>query len=159
MPTLRARWERLVVTVYTRTPAAPRRAVLRALTPSYRVGVLVVLRRPDGRILLVDQPYEQGWSLPGGDLKRREQPGEGAARELREELGLVLPVPDPVLAALRTHDRWVTFVLLIEVDQETADRAAAVSPELTAVQWCDPAALPELHPDIVRPLALVGIAR
>ena len=46
--------ERLVVAVYARTPERPRRAVVRAVTPGYRVGVLAVVTRPDGRLLLVE---------------------------------------------------------------------------------------------------------
>ena len=50
-------WQRLVVAVYARTPERPRRAVVRLLTPGYRVGALAVVAREDGRLLLVDQPY------------------------------------------------------------------------------------------------------
>jgi 8-oxo-dGTP pyrophosphatase MutT (NUDIX family) len=157
MSTLRQRWEELVVRVYSRTPERPRRAVLRAVTPGWRVGVLVVLRRPDGRVLLVDQPYTEGWSLPGGDLKRGEDLAAGAARELREELGIDLVVPTPVLAAARQHDRWVTFVVDLDVSDEVADRAGAVSAELVAVEWFDADHLPLLHGDTVAPLRLVGL--
>jgi len=147
-------WQRLVVSVYTRTPPRPRRAVLRLATPGYRVGVLVVLTRPDGRVLLVDQPYVRGWSLPGGDVKRGEAVGDALARELREELGLDVAVPAPHLAAQRVHDRWVTFVARLEVDDAVADSLRARSAELSAVGWFAPGALPEMHPDAAAPLAL-----
>ncbi len=94
-----------MVEAYTRTPHVVRRRVLRATTPGYRVGVLGVLRRPDGRVLLVDQPYVVGWSLPGGDLTWGESVQQGLQRELREELGLDLSVPAPVTAHQRTADR------------------------------------------------------
>ena len=147
-------WERLVVAVYARTPERPRRAVVRALTPGYRVGVLAVLRRPDGRVLLVDQPYVEGWSLPGGDLKRRETVGQGLARELREELDLELPVAEPVLAAQRAHDHWVTFVSGLDVSQEVADRLRPHSPELSRIDWFAPDALPPIHEDAAPALHL-----
>lgn len=151
-------WQRLVVAVYARTPERPRRAVVRLLTPGYRVGVLAVLRRPDGRLLLVDQPYTLGWALPGGDLKRGETVGEGLARELREEVGLEVALPEPVLAAQRAHDRWVTFVARIDVDEPTAERLGARSAELSSAAWFAPAALPPLDPDVVAPLQLAGVA-
>ena len=128
---------------------------MRATTPGYRVGVLGVLRRPDGRVLLVDQPYVDGWSLPGGDLKRGESVQQGLRRELREELGLDLPVPVPVLAHQRPSDRWVTFVALVGVSEEQADAARAVSAELSGVNWFDPATLPPMDPDAKTPLTLV----
>ena len=152
-------WDRLVVAVYSRAPERPRRALVRLATPGYRVGVLAAVFRPDGRLLLVDQPYVAGWSLPGGDLKRGEEPGQGLARELHEELGLVAEVPQLREAFLRTRDRWVTFVARVDVDDARADAVAAASAELRAVGWYSPGALPPLHGDAVGPLALLGATR
>ncbi|MDP9497636.1 MAG: NUDIX domain-containing protein [Actinomycetota bacterium] len=150
-------WERLLVAAYARTPERPRRAVVRLLTPGHRVGVLAVLRRPDGRVLLVDQPYVEGWALPGGDLKRGETVAGALTRELREEIGLHVAVPEPALAAHRAHDRWVTFVAPLQVDDAGADALRPRSPELAAVGWYAPGALPPLHPDTVAPLRLAGV--
>ena len=150
-------WQRLVVAVYARTPERPRRAVVRLLTPGYRVGVLAVVAREDGRLLLVDQPYTAGWALPGGDVKRGETVGEGLARELREETGLDVAVPEPVLAAQRPHDRWVTFVARVDVSDAVAQRLGPRSAELSRVGWFAPGALPPLDPDVVAPLRLAGV--
>jgi ADP-ribose pyrophosphatase YjhB (NUDIX family) len=47
----------------------------------------------EGRILLVKEPGEGGWSLPGGWADVGESPSEAAARETLEESGYrVLPV-------------------------------------------------------------------
>lgn len=127
---------------------------MRAGTPGYRVGVLGVLRRPDGRVLLVDQPYVAGWSLPGGDLTWGETVQQGLQRELREELGLDLSVPAPVLAQQRAADRWVTFVAVVPVTEQQADQARASSPELRAIGWYGLTELPEMDPDAAGPLAL-----
>ena len=52
------------------------------------VGVSVVLRDLEGRLLMVRHSYgSQMWSLPGGGLKRGEDPADAARRELREEIG------------------------------------------------------------------------
>ncbi len=150
-------WQRLVVAVYSRTPERPRRALVRLATPSYRVGVLAVLVRPDGRLLLVDQPYVEGWSLPGGDLQPGRAPGEGLARELREELGVALDVPPVTTAALRTADRWVTFVTRLDLPEDVAEGVRSTSPELARTAWFAPDALPPLHGDVVDPLRLVGV--
>ncbi len=56
--------------------------------PSHR-GALVALWH-DGQVLLLRSSYRRGWSLPGGGFVRGESAREAAARELREEVGLVV---------------------------------------------------------------------
>ena len=43
---------------------------------------------PDGKIVLVTLSYARGWRLPGGGVKRGEDPEAAALRELREEIGM-----------------------------------------------------------------------
>jgi ADP-ribose pyrophosphatase YjhB (NUDIX family) len=53
-----------------------------------QIGVKCLLIN-DGRILLVRHTYgDRSWDLPGGMLKRHEQPLSAARREMREELGV-----------------------------------------------------------------------
>lgn len=54
------------------------------------LGVVGVVVDEEGRILLLDHSYrnEFPWALPSGWVRRREQPGEAMARELREEVRL-----------------------------------------------------------------------
>ena len=51
-----------------------------------KVDVRAVVFR-EGRILLVKEPGEGGWSLPGGWAEVDESPSEAAARETLEESG------------------------------------------------------------------------
>ena len=60
-------------------------------------GAFVAVWR-DGQLLLVRNSYRPGQSVPCGRIHRRESPVEGAARELREEVGLVAP-PDELIPA------------------------------------------------------------
>jgi ADP-ribose pyrophosphatase YjhB (NUDIX family) len=50
-------------------------------------GVVVLARDGEGRVLLVRHSYGSGlWTLPGGGLRKGEDPASGAAREFAEEL-------------------------------------------------------------------------
>lgn len=47
-----------------------------------------------GQVLLVKPNYRDHWAIPGGYVDQDENPHTAAHRELREELGLALPVGD-----------------------------------------------------------------
>ncbi|MBP1804658.1 NUDIX domain-containing protein [Rubellimicrobium aerolatum] len=64
-----------------------RRAVWFVTRPASR-GVHAVPITPRGEIVLVRLTYARGWRLPGGGLKRGEEPVPALLRELREEIGL-----------------------------------------------------------------------
>jgi len=48
------------------------------------------VERADGQVLLVRHSYRQSWGLPGGLLKRGEDPATAALREAAEEVGLAV---------------------------------------------------------------------
>jgi 8-oxo-dGTP pyrophosphatase MutT (NUDIX family) len=56
-----------------------------------------LITSPAGDVLLVKPNYRDHWSLPGGILEDGEAPHDGCAREVREELGLSVPM-GPLLA-------------------------------------------------------------
>lgn len=51
-------------------------------------GVHAVAFDAGGHVVLVRHSYAEGWRLPGGGIKKGEQPDEAILRELREEIGL-----------------------------------------------------------------------
>lgn len=63
---------------------------------------MALIRDQDGRVLILEHTYrrEHPWGLPGGYLQAREEPAEGLARELVEELGLTVQVGKLLLAGL-----------------------------------------------------------
>ena len=44
----------------------------------------------DGKVLLVKNSYRSGYSLPAGDIHRKETSAFAASRELREETGVIV---------------------------------------------------------------------
>ncbi|MFI2378504.1 NUDIX domain-containing protein [Streptomyces sp. NPDC018964] len=61
-----------------------------ASLPRVLAGAAVLLRDEEGRVLLVEPNYREGWALPGGTVESDdgESPREGARRETAEEIGL-----------------------------------------------------------------------
>ncbi|MFF0199724.1 NUDIX domain-containing protein [Streptomyces sp. NPDC005017] len=58
--------------------------------PRVLVGAAALFRDAEGRVLLVEPNYREGWGLPGGTVEsdEGESPREGARRETAEEIGL-----------------------------------------------------------------------
>ncbi|MFF8034459.1 MULTISPECIES: NUDIX domain-containing protein [unclassified Streptomyces] len=61
-----------------------------ASLPRVLAGASVLFRDREGRVLLVEPNYREGWVLPGGTVESDdgESPREGARRETAEEIGL-----------------------------------------------------------------------
>ncbi|MEV0792737.1 NUDIX hydrolase [Kribbella sp. NPDC050459] len=101
-------------------------------------GVKALLRRPDGRFLVVRHSYTdtRRWALPGGGYNpARETPAQAAAREVHEELGLLVP-PESFtsLATVVTtlqgkHDTLTTLTASV------SDDALTLSPEIAEARW------------------------
>ncbi|MFF8571521.1 NUDIX domain-containing protein [Streptomyces sp. NPDC015140] len=58
--------------------------------PRVLAGAAALFRDADGRVLLVEPNYREGWALPGGTIESDdgETPRQGAWRETLEEIGL-----------------------------------------------------------------------
>lgn len=63
-----------------------------ASLPCVVVAAGGLITEPTGRVLLVKPNYRELWALPGGICEQGEPPHHGCGREVREELGLDLPV-------------------------------------------------------------------
>jgi ADP-ribose pyrophosphatase YjhB (NUDIX family) len=143
---------------YKRLPEGLRTFLIRRATPSFHVGAICVVEQPDGQILLVRQSYRRGgWGFPGGLLRRREEPADGARRELREELGIDVELDGlPVVvidAAMRRVD--VIFQAHLAAGSPRPE-ATTHSPEITDARWFAPDALPSLLPEATAALVQLG---
>jgi 8-oxo-dGTP diphosphatase len=61
-------------------------------------GLVLIAQRPPGKHLA------GGWEFPGGKLEPREDRREGLARELREELGITIGKPRPLIRVRHSYD-------------------------------------------------------
>lgn len=61
-----------------------------ASLPRVLAGAAALFRDAEGRVLLVEPNYREGWALPGGTIESDdgETPRQGARRETAEEIGL-----------------------------------------------------------------------
>jgi ADP-ribose pyrophosphatase YjhB (NUDIX family) len=58
--------------------------------PRVLCGAATLFRDTEGKVLLVEPNYREGWTLPGGTVESEagETPRQGARRETAEEIGL-----------------------------------------------------------------------
>lgn len=80
--------------------------------------VAAAVTAADGRVLIAQRPPGKhlagGWEFPGGKLEAGESRTDGLARELREELGIVIREPRPLMRIRHAYpygdvliDLWV----------------------------------------------------
>ena len=65
-----------------------------ASLPRVLSGAAALFRDAQGRVLIVEPNYRDGWALPGGTIESDdgESPRQGARRETLEEIGLDRPL-------------------------------------------------------------------
>jgi 8-oxo-dGTP diphosphatase len=152
------RFRRRLLGGYGRLPAGIRGRLTHLAAPSFTVGALAVIERPDGRMLLVRHSYRPNWGLPGGFLKRHEAPDEGARREVREEVGLAVDLVSGPAVVVSPGPRRVDLIYRARpADEADPDAVQPVSAEIVEVAWCSPTDLPRLQEEATE--ALVALAR
>jgi 8-oxo-dGTP diphosphatase len=138
---------RLGLTAFRRLPYRLRLWVVRAGTPSFTVGALVLVRR-GGQVLLVRQRHTGAWALPGGLLARGEDADAALLREVDEELGVALDLValgPPVGVVVDPRPRRVDVLYVLDVADGTPPPSGR-SPEVLETGWFEPDALPALTP-------------
>lgn len=131
---------------------------MRWLSPSFTVGSICVIERPDGHILLIRHAYRQRWGIPGGLLQRREDPADGARREVLEEVGLPIELEGEPAVVVDAVPQRVDLVFRAKpVSLEALGHMRPCSPEIVEARWFSPDALPELQHETAH--ALVALAR
>lgn len=145
--------------VFYRLPMRWRRRLVRAGTAKFVVGAVVLVRDPEGRLVLLRQPPGRGWGLPAGLLKRGEGARHGAARELFEETGLRVDADDiramEPNALVHTTWRWVDLVFTVQVP--VGATLTVDGGEVYEAVWYPLDGLPPLTPQAARLLGRYGL--
>jgi 8-oxo-dGTP diphosphatase len=71
------------------------------MLPRISLGACAIIQDARGQVLVVRHTYRTpAWGLPGGFVRRREDPAKALVRELQEELGVQVAL-GPILSAER----------------------------------------------------------
>lgn len=113
------------------------------LTRGKTLGVRGVVLDGEGRVLLVEHTYLEGWWLPGGGVDKAETAEQAVIRELREEAG-VEPIGRPVLLSIHANERFFPgdHVLVYRIDSWRPVEATAHG-EILRAEFFPTDALPE----------------
>jgi mutator protein MutT len=94
------------------------------------------------RVLIAQRPAGKhlagAWEFPGGKLEPGEAPAEGLERELREEIGITIGSPRPLLRLRHTYPYGE---VLLDVWVVRRYRGCPRGLDGQALRWCDRAAL------------------
>jgi mutator protein MutT len=105
------------------------------------VAVAVVIDRR-GRVLIAERPPGKhlagAWEFPGGKIEPGETPRQGLARELEEEIGIIIEHPRPLM---RLRHVYPTGAVLLDVWVVRRYRGEPRSLDGQRLRWCDREAL------------------
>ena len=90
------------------------RSLLNSFLPRKRAIAQMLVRDPEGRVLLCQLTYKRDWDLPGGVVEVGESPRLAVQREVEEELGLEVEPGDLLLTDwLPAWGGWDDAVCLV----------------------------------------------
>lgn len=122
------------------------------IVPRQRVGVVAVVVDENGRFLMLKHVFHPHapWGLPGGWLKRNEDPQVGVLREIKEETGLTAVI-DSLLVL--THETQPSHIGIAYLAHAQATELT-LSSEIIEGGWFDtdnlPAPMLTLHKTAVK---------
>jgi 8-oxo-dGTP diphosphatase len=137
-------------------PRRVRRALVRAVAPSFSVGAMCVISREDGALLLVRQSYRDHWGCTGGLLRRGEAPADGARREALEEIGLAIDVDGEPRVLIDVRARRIDVVFRCRLHDPAPAEIRPASAEIVEARWFPLHDLPEAQREVAEALTALG---
>ena len=119
----------------------------RSMNPQDTIRIAAALiRRSDGRVLLVRKRATESFMQPGGKIEAREHPEAALRRELFEELGLELDADELAYVGRFTAAAAHEPGRLVDAEIFRADLSRPVAPraEIEEILWIDPSAPPSV---------------
>lgn len=99
--------------------------------------VAAAVTDPAGRVLIAQRPPGKHlaghWEFPGGKLEPGEDRRAGLERELREELGISISTPRPLIRVRHTYDFGEVLIDMWVVRQYSGEARGL---ERQALRWC-----------------------
>ena len=128
------------------------RALLNSFLPRKRAISQMLVRDPDGRVLLCQLTYKRDWDLPGGVVEVGESPRLAVQREVEEELGLEIEPGDLLLTDwLPAWGGWDDAVCLVfdggTLPASALDDVVKQEREIRDVRFCTLEEVDELAAD------------
>ncbi|MEP6817205.1 MAG: NUDIX hydrolase [Marmoricola sp.] len=117
------------------------RALLNSFLPRKRAISQLLVRDPDGRVLMCRLTYKSDWDLPGGVVEVGESPQLAVTREVEEELALNLRAGALLLTDwLPPWSGWDDALCLVfdggVQDAAIVDRIVRQEREIRAAEFC-----------------------
>ncbi|MDQ3180601.1 MAG: NUDIX domain-containing protein [Acidobacteriota bacterium] len=131
--------KKIVGTIWKNLTPYLRLKIIRATQQKFTVSVAAVIINENEEVLLLDHVLRPflSWGIPGGFVKRGEQPEEAVMREIREETGLELQ--NLKLFRVRTINRHIEILFRAEA----TGKAEVKSCEINAAAWFETDKMPE----------------
>jgi ADP-ribose pyrophosphatase YjhB (NUDIX family) len=128
--------------------------LLNLLAARFTVGVNGVVFNRQGQVLLLEHVFRSRypWGVPGGWVRRREEPQRALRRELLEEVGLAVSVGAPVLTRLEGPPGHLETAFMCEVEGDGS--LGQLSGEIISTQWVDVRDLPDGLQELDREMIL-----
>jgi len=130
--------QRFTRTIWQLLPVGTKITVARAIQPKFTVSATGIIVNESNEVLLLEHVLRpgQGWGLPGGFLRQKEQVEDALRREMMEEIGLeLLDVQCYGSSTTRTHVE-VFYVARPVGEPKVKSR------EIIGFKWCSLKDLP-----------------
>lgn len=119
--------------------------ILWAGNQKFLIGVAAVILDESNRTLFFHHTYrpEMPWGIPGGWLKKNEDPARAVEREIREESGLVVEVLQPLMVIKRHYGIGLDVIFVGRYNGGDFRPSAEVS----EARFCALGEFPRVYPE------------